>query len=156
MRSTICFCFCVLLTNAPSDLPAADPLGGMQLLEGYKHVPLQGIDSIVGEIKKEGGLKIVYDIGPVPKPGQPRLGGSFTDRPKNTPAKLRRWYREQTVNNQPVHLAYLKDHTLLVSYPEKGVNFSTAVKTPDEMAEALLMILTYPNPVEMDDPEPKK
>ena len=57
-----------------------------------------------------------------------------------------RWYREQVVNNQPVHLAYRKDQVLLISYPLKGINLHVTVRTVDEMAEALLMILTYPGP----------
>lgn len=121
-------------------------LGGMTLLPGYKHHPLQGIDSIVGEIKKEGGLRIMYEIGAIPKPGAPRFGGSFSDRPKNTPKDQVRWYKEQTVNGQPVHLACKKDGFLLVSFPQKGINFSAKVSSDEELADALLMILTYPGP----------
>ena len=121
-------------------------LGGMKLLPGYKHQPLRGIDSIVGEIKKDGGLRITYEIGAIPKPGAPRLGGSFSDRPKLIPIQNVRWYREQIVNGQPVHLAYRKDN-VLVSFPKKGMNMSVTVRSADEMAVALLMILTYPNPV---------
>ena len=147
-------CFCLTLGTflvgvmATSPASAADArLGGMRLLVGYKHQPLQGFDSIVGRIEKEGGLRISYEIGHVPKPGAPRFGGSFSDRPKLTPKDRVRWYREQVVNGQAVHIAYRKDNLLLVSYPTKGMNLSVTVGTADEMAEALLMILTYPNPV---------
>lgn len=135
---------------------AAERIGGMKLLPGYNHGPLQGIDSIVGEIKKEGGLRIQYEIGAVVKPGAPRFGGSFTDYPKTTPKAEVHWYRESVVNDQPVHMAHRKDNVLLVSYPEKGMNFSVTVTNPDEMAEALLMILTYPNPDPNDKPKPNK
>lgn len=123
-------------------------LGGMKLLPGYKHQPLQGIDSIVGRIAKEDGLQIMYDIGAVLKPGALRTGGSFSDHPKLTPKDQVRWYKEQTVHGQPVHLAYKKDGYLLVSFPQKGANFSVKVSSDEELAEALLMILTYPDPVE--------
>lgn len=144
----------VLLSLTSSDLFAAGPLGGMRLLPGYQHQPLQGIDSIVGRIVKEDGLQINYEIGAVSQPGQPRFGGSFSDRPKLMPADQLRWYREQVVNGQSVHVAYRKDEILMVSYPAKGMNVSVTVRSADEMAEALLMILTYPDPV-MKDPVAK-
>ena len=138
-------------TTASSTLAADSQIGGMRLLPGYVHQPLQGFDSIVGKITKKGGLVISYEIGGIPKPGGLQLGGQFSDRPKRTPKNQLRWYREQIVNGQPVHLAYRKDNYLLVSYPKKGMNLSVKLSTTEEMVEALLMILTYPNPVAVDD-----
>ena len=37
--------------------------GGIQLLEGYRHTKLRGIDTSVGTISNPGGLTINYDIG---------------------------------------------------------------------------------------------
>lgn len=142
--------FLLGMTAAGPALAADEPLGGMRLLPGYKHQPLQGIDSIVGEIEKEGGLRITYEIGGVVKPGEPRFGGSFSDRPKLTPKDQVRWYVEQSVGGQPVHLAYRKDNVLMASFPKKGMNFAVTVRSADEMAEALLMILTYSDPVAGD------
>jgi hypothetical protein len=146
----------VWLSLMTSGVFAADRIGGMRLLPGYKHQPLQGFDSIVGKIAKEGGLQINYDIGALPKPGGLVLGGSFSDRPKLTPKGNLRWYREQVINGQPVHLAYRKDNILLVSYPKNGVNLSVRIRSAEEMAEALLMILTYPDPVAEDGSKKKK
>ena len=125
-----------------------DRLQGIQLLPGYKHEKLQGIDSIVGRIVKKKGLTISYEIGGIPK-GPFAFGGSFSDRPKKTPKKLVKWYREQMVNGQPMHIAYLKSKALLVSFPKsipnKGINFYVAkVETMEEMADALLMLSTFP------------
>lgn len=117
--------------------------GAMQLLPGYEHVPLVGIDSLVGRIEKNGGLQISYEIGHVQAPGEGRLGGSFSDRAKLSPSHETRWYREQTVNGQPVHTAFRNDDILLVSYPKSGMNFAAQIVNPSEMADALLMILTY-------------
>lgn len=117
--------------------------GGMQLLPGYKHLPLQGIDSVIGRIERDDGLQISYEIGHVQAPGEPRLGGSFSDRAKLSPGHETRWYREQTVDGQPVHIAFRKDDVLLVSYPNSGMNLATQIADEGEMAEALLMILTY-------------
>ena len=120
--------------------------GGMQLLPGYTHKPLQGIDSIVGQIVKDDGWKISYEIGRVSKPGQPMTGGGFRDRPKLMPKAKVRWYRQQTVNGQPVHLALSKDDTLLVSFPDKGMNFHANIRSSEQLTDAMLMILTYPQP----------
>lgn len=134
---------CVLLSATAW---AADPPGGIRLLPGYKHVPLQGIDSIVGRIEKPGGLQMTYEIGHVPKAGEPTFGGSFTDRPKQLPKARLRWYREQVVGGQPMHVAYAKDRTLHVSFPKLGVNVFAKVNSADDMADALLMLATIPNP----------
>lgn len=133
----------------PDDDPSGDTKivravpGGMRLLPGYKHLPLQGIDSVIGRIERNGGLQISYEIGHVQAPGEPRLGGSFSNRAKLSPGHETRWYREQTVDGQPVHIAFRKDDILLVSYPDSGMNLATQVADAGEMAEALLMILTY-------------
>ena len=117
--------------------------GGVQLLTGYTHRSLQGIDSRPGEITKKGGLRISYDIGAIPKPGAPRFGGSYTDWTKRVPEKDRRWFREQTINGQPVHLVYTKAKRLTVSYPKGGINFSCEAKTEADLVDALLITLSY-------------
>jgi hypothetical protein len=147
MRQHFCFflgAFSLCLIAVCQAGAADTPPGAMQLLPGYTHKPLQGIDSIVGEIVKDDGWKISYEIGHVSKPGQPMLGGGFRDRPKLMPKEKVRWYREQTVNGQSVHVAFAKDDTLLVSFPEKGMNFRTTIRSSEQFADAILMILTYP------------
>jgi hypothetical protein len=139
-----------LLNFTLSSLANADlPLGGLRLLEGYEHQAEQGIDSKVGVIRKMGGLEIKYEIGRLPRPGLPRLGGQFINRPKSTPKDQLRWHHEQIINGQSVEVAQRKDDVLLVSFPQSGINFWVAVDSPSAMAEALLMILTYP-----DNPKP--
>ncbi len=122
------------------------PPGAINLLPDYTHERKQGFDSIPGVISKgkKGGLQIYYDIGSIPKPGAPRFGGQFSDRAKAVPAAQRLWYKEQIVNGQPVHLAWTKQKRLLASYPKSGINFSVNVKTMEELADALLIILSYP------------
>jgi hypothetical protein len=120
--------------------------GGMRLLPGYTHKPLQGIDSVVGRIVKDDGWIISYEIGRVSKPGKPQMGGDFSDRAKLMPKTKVRWYREQTINGQPVHLALSKTDTLLVSFPAKGMNFHTTIRSSEQLVDAMLMILTYPQP----------
>jgi hypothetical protein len=124
--------------NAPKPVP-----GGIKLLPGYAHEPKQGFDSIVGVIEKKGGLVIMYEIGRVAKPGGLALGGDFADRAKSLKEIQRQWYKEQTIAGQAVHIAMAKDGGLYVTYPESGVNFSVMTKTPEDLADALLMILSY-------------
>jgi len=153
-RLTVC---AIMLCLAAVDEASADDarLRGMRLLPGYTHVPKQGFDSLVGEINKEGGLSIRYEIGRVAKPGGPAMGGDFRDHAKLTPKEKLQWYREQTVGDQPVHLAYRKDKVLLASFPKTGMNLHTTIKSTEDFADAMLMILTYPQPAAAD-PAPKR
>ena len=52
--------------SAAQDIP--EVLQGMRLLPDYRLQPLQGMDSIVGQISKPDGLTIRYEIGRIPKP----------------------------------------------------------------------------------------
>ena len=133
----------VALGVAVGGAGAQEPPGKIELLPGYKHEKLQGIDSIVGKIVSPKGLDILYEIGRVRQPGGLALGGDFSDRAKGMPPPERRWYKEQRLAGQEVHLAYSKKDLLVVTYPAHGVLFSVTVRTPDEMAEALLMILSF-------------
>ncbi len=142
---------CLTAAGSVAAADADSAIGGIRLLPGYTHKPLQGFDSIVGEISEKDGLQIRYEIGAIPKPGGLMLGGMFSDRPKSTPKDKLHWYREQVVNGQPVHLAYRKDKVLLVSYPLKGVNFHATIQSTDGFADAMLMLLTYPDPPDGGD-----
>lgn len=122
------------------------PKGQITLPAGYKHEQLQGFDSVPGRIVKEGGLKISYDIGGIPKPGAPRLGGQFTDHPKNMPKAQQKWYKERTIAKQPVHMALSKDDRLYVSFPLSGINFSVEASSKEKTEEALSILLTYRDP----------
>jgi hypothetical protein len=131
-------------------------LGGLTLLEGYEHVPLQGIDSVVGKIAAPHKPEITYEIGRIPKPGGFRLGGDFSDRPKQMPAAQRQWYKEQTIGDEPVHLALTKKNRLAVSYPKRGINFSVTIRNHEDLTEALLILLSVPNkPPATDSPKSK-
>jgi hypothetical protein len=147
MTRRICLIWVVVGLLLPAALKAEDPRplpGAIKLLPGYVHEPKQGFDSIVGTIAKKGGLEINYDIGRVPKPGGLRLGGDFVDQPKQVPKDMLDWYKEQVVQGHEVHLAYGKDKLLLASFPAHGVNFAAKAATPEDLADALLIILTFP------------
>jgi hypothetical protein len=114
---------------------AADPVpppGGIKLLPGYQHQKLQGIDTRVGKISKEGGLAIEYDIG--------RLAGNYA---KGQDKAGLLWFKEQVVGGRSVQLAFTKDRTLIVTFPETHANFSGKTKSDEDLADMLLMVLSY-------------
>lgn len=134
-----------LVALSPANAQTALPSGlEIELLPGYVHQPLQGIDSIVGKLSKKGGPEVLYEIGRLPKPGAPRLGGDFTNQAEQLPAAQTLWRKKQKVAGREVHVAYGKDQRLVISTAFKtiGVNFSSEAKTPEDVAEVLLMILT--------------
>jgi hypothetical protein len=114
--------------------PAPIP-GGIKLLPGYKHEKLQGIDTRVGKIWKEGGLTIRYDIG--------RLAGNHV---KAHSRENLLWYKEQVVDGRTVQLALTLDRILHVTFPETTANFFGMAKGDEEVADILLMVLTYAPP----------
>ena len=108
------------------------PPGKIELLPGYQHKRVQEIDTIVGHIWKEGGITISYDIG--------RLAGIYVLPGQKTQFK---WYREQKIDNQTVRIALTKEHQLRVTFVEANANFIAIFQKEEDLADALLMILTY-------------
>jgi len=109
------------------------PPGGIKLLDGYVHIKEQGIDTWFGRIKKEGGLNITYDIG--------RLAGEYVilclrDR---TCA----WYKEQQLKGGLVKIALTKDGRIIATFPKTTANFIAEVESQEDIADFLIMILTY-------------
>jgi hypothetical protein len=111
------------------------PGKAMKLLPGYQIEERTGIDAIEGTIAKRDGLTVQYDIG------------KFRNNVASLQDKKRlRWYKEHEANGLPVHLALAKDGTLYVTFPYFAANFQANVANEAEMAEVLLMVLTYSPP----------
>jgi len=116
--------------------PAPDtPPGNIQLIETYTHTRKKGIDTIVGEISKPGGLTIHYDNGP--------LAGLVAGRICGQDNCL--WYKRQKVNENDVYLGFRADGFIVATFPKDYVNFYAHTKTQEEIADFLIMILTYKN-----------
>ena len=122
----------VALRAASADDP---PPGSITLLDGFKHEKMQGIDTRVGKIWKDGGITIQYDIG--------RLAGNYAEQQRKYQADQLLWDRQQTWRGQPVELAMTKDRQLYVSFPERHANFYGKVQKEQDLVDALLMVLTY-------------
>ncbi len=119
--------------NRLSKPPKPPPPGGIKLLKGYVHTPLQGIDTWVGRIKKEGGLNIKYDIG--------SLAGEYVNHCLYNNTCV--WYKEQQLKAGLVKIALTEYETIIATFPKTTANFYAEVKSQEDIAEFLLMILTY-------------
>ena len=106
--------------------------GGLKLLPGYQHEKLKGIDTRVGKISKGDGLTFQYDIG--------RSAGNAA-KAQDKASLL--WHKEQDVNGRSVQLAFTKDRMLFVTFPETFANFVGKAKSDEDLADMLLMVLTY-------------
>ena len=140
MKATSYFtCVAILVGLLGVGLHAActdDPLpGSIKLLEGYQHKKLQGTDSQVGKIWKDGGITIQYDIG--------LMAGNYAKQQRKYKADHLLWDKLQTWNSEPVEMAMMKDRQLYVSFPKRHANFYGKVKEEQDLVDALLMVLTY-------------
>jgi hypothetical protein len=145
----------MLVFLATSNIFAAGPpFGNIKLLEGYKIKKGWAVDAVTWTIHKEGGLTIDFEAG---------MNEGFWADPKKQADYL--WYREQTVNGHKVMLALIKPglktvwepghprspefgNILLVTFPLGGqadhtANFNAEILNEQELADALLMILTF-------------
>jgi hypothetical protein len=144
----------VLICLVPLPLSASDRFVGLKLIDGYKTKRGQSVDATVWTIYKDGGLIINFEEGM-----NEGLWADPQDKAKYT------WYREQTVNGHRVLLAIVKPglktvwepkqprspelgNILLVTFPLGGqpdntANFKAEILNEKELADALLMILTF-------------
>jgi hypothetical protein len=138
-----CLLVVTVMTPAIGETPFPSGLT-IELLPDYTHQPLQGIDSIVGKVAKKNGTSIQYEIGGAVKPGAPRFGGSYTNYAQQMPAEQREWLKEHKVGGRKVSVAYGKDQRLVVSteFEKVGINFTAVAKTPEEIADVLMMALS--------------
>lgn len=131
--------------------------GNVRFIPGYVHERRQGKDSSVGVIAKAGGLSIGYDIG--------RMAGNYADNyfPEYFERLRRRthlnadanesdvrflseqvrWRQRRNVNGDELMLVQLKDDKLIGSFAKANANFVADVDSEEELADFLLMVLTY-------------
>ena len=108
------------------------PPGSINTIAGYKHEQGRGEDTDVGKIWKEGGLTINYDIGTLAGPrANPEHQADYS------------WYKEQPFGGQRARCALTKSGQLLVTFPADSACFYANVETPEDVADMLLIVLTY-------------
>jgi|HubBroStandDraft_6_1064221.scaffolds.fasta_scaffold02825_3 hypothetical protein len=104
----------------------------VQLLTGYKLQIGSGTDTWGGTIWKVGGLKIEWDSGL-----HVGVAADLVDK------KDVAWQEEQVVNGQQVICVYTTSNDLIVSFPRLVTNFQGHIERQQDLAEMLLMILTF-------------
>lgn len=124
-----------LATQAPTTSTVR--LGGIRLIPGYEHEVLKGIDSLVGRIHKREGLEILYDIG--------GMAGNIT---RQVPPEKRKWTKETLVEGRNAIIMLSDDNRLFVTFLQTdtapSANFFATVKSQEDVADMLLMVLGYP------------
>ena len=127
-------------TSKPA-VPESYVPGDIRLLEGYKHIRRQGIDTTVGDISKAGGMTIRYDIG--------RLAGAYADRCMGRENCV--WFKRQVVNGSELWLGLTKEGEILATFRGDDANFFAQTKSTEDIVDFLTMVLTYRSP-----PKPPK
>jgi hypothetical protein len=118
----------------PKSTPEPPP-GNIKLLENYTHIKKRGIDTSVGEISKLNGLTIRYDNGNLAG----RAAGYYCGNGQCN------WYKSQKINGKDVWIGLTKEGMIIATFPEDYANFFAQTKLPEDIADFLLMILTYGN-----------
>jgi len=114
----------------------------MQLVPGYQHRRIQGIDSSVGEIVKGDRVVIHYDIG--------QLAGLHVV-PENK-ARCKR-YEEKRISGQTARYCF-GDHALTATFVQTSANFYAFPADDAELADVLIMLDSY-RPYRIIPKEPK-
>lgn len=104
----------------------------VNLLPGYKIQIFPGLDSAAGRIWKDGGLEIEIE-----------MCCGFGNAADSVPKSRLAWREQQTTHGQLVVLVFTKANELIVSYPKLVTNFRTKTRNSRDLAEALLIALSY-------------
>jgi hypothetical protein len=125
------------------DQPVGKPQfpGSIQLLPGYKVSTRMGIESLGGEIFSRD-MRIYFDVGV-------NTGNWTSAAPDNSIL----WQRKQMLHRHHVVCVYTIQKELIVTFPYLTANFRAKVNSKQDMADMLLMVLSY-EPVAGTPPEP--
>lgn len=141
LRHIIGISVCVALSCLPSIAQNLPGLGGLRLPSGYQHETSKGgVDTIGGRIWNPDGIEIRYVYGM----GDNRVQILGEDK--------FRWIKENAFGDKlRVLVAMGKDDVLTVTFvtPDRrlGVcNFYAPVRSPEEIAEFLSIVLAFPLP----------
>jgi hypothetical protein len=139
----------------PLGLPAHEPIarrasqtsselppGGMQLLPGYTHTRIQGVDTSLGRIVRLGGPAISYEIGGFRYPIMQGVDGDHTVLwTKSQKVYADAWMEGRTLSAGDLGMVMRNDGRLDI---DTGLaNFtSQRVRTTEDLADVLLMAVT--------------
>jgi hypothetical protein len=140
MRRLLTLAIAILTLGVPSatraknqdrtkDVPKRFPI---RLLPGYKATVGYGIDTWGAKIGRDGGITIEFIQGLHVEVEADSFG-------ENDVA----WREQQVVNGQQAICVYTKSNDFVVSIPKLAVNFRAHIRNQQDLAEMLLMVLTY-------------
>ncbi len=154
MMRLMCLAACGILFVVPTSFANDPPYGKVQLLDGYQYKRGRTIDAINGVIYKNGGLHIEFESG---------VSQGFAADPARKTEYI--WFRQQQINGHKVFIALTQpgsgtkwrpeqprngklNRILLVTFPgtfspTDAANFRAEVLDEIEIAEMLLMVLTF-------------
>jgi hypothetical protein len=142
MSKLACMLSSLLLLLAPtfSDGQKIDALNGsrpvilpIQLLPGYKVEGGHGTDTAGARIFKDGETSIAFGLGI-----HMAVQADSVDETRVA------WKEDQIVNGRHLTCVYTKSGELIASFRDLPVaNFSAKIRTQQELAEMLLMVLTF-------------
>jgi hypothetical protein len=143
-----------LLSVSTQTIGSEVAFGGIHLLDSYSAKRGSAVDAVVWTIEGKNGLKIHFESGP-----SEGLAVDLKDKAKYE------WCREQTLNKRKIFIALVRPDfkpyadldverhlpsgkILLVSFPlgeskDYAANFVARVANSEEMADVLLMVLTF-------------
>jgi len=96
------------------------------------------MDSTVGMIWRDGGVRVQYDIG--------EDAGNYTECKWCGWTDGELWRTRQTIDGQTAVCVFTKKQTIVVSFLESHANFHATVRNSRDMADSLLVILSYRAP----------
>lgn len=105
----------------------------VRLLPGYKLQIVPGPEGSGGKIWKEGGPVIDFNLPQC-------CAGIATDSVEKGAVA---WRIEQIVEKQRVIVLYTNSNELIVAFPKLISNFHAKIRNPQDLAEVLLMVLTF-------------
>lgn len=115
-----------------------DLSGKLSLPEGWEQRALQGVDSMVGELVRKNDLTVRYDIG---------AGAGVQADPARNKFP---WHMEQVVRGHAVKMALEKmegQDRLIISIVDGYANFSATVKSLEDVADVMTLVMSYDCPV---------
>lgn len=91
----------------------------------------------VGTIRKENGLEIRYDVGPLAGNGAAGLSSN----------KEVAWYKVQFVRDDELWVTSLKNGYIVATFVKSDANFIAKPKTQEELSDFFLMLMSFkPDP----------
>ena len=74
------------------------------------------------------------------------MAGVYTDCDSCGWVSGEKWRKKQVINGQEAAFVFTKSRRLVVSFPESHANFYATVRDESELADMLVMILTFETP----------